>query len=175
MPRTIGLDLSLTDSGLVSITPHATEVHRVKSKPNGSLYADASARIERIVGQLQTLIVIVEPELVIIESPALASKTGQAHTRAWHWGATYDMVRGLGVPVLTATPQAVKMYATGSGNADKDEVLAAVVRRYPDVAITNNNTADAYVLAAMGQRRLGGQIEDSLPKTHLRAMERLSA
>ena len=66
-------------------------------------------------------------------------------------------------------------YATGRGNAGKDEVLLAVSRRYPHAPIVNNDQADAVALAAMGARLLGEPIEDSLPKTHLDALAKLAA
>jgi len=67
-------------------------------------------------------------------------------------------------------PKVRAIYATGKA-LDKDQVLAAVVRRYPNVPIGNNNEADALILAAMGARKLGHPYEPSLPQTHLRAMD----
>jgi hypothetical protein len=62
-------------------------------------------------------------------------------------------------------------YATGKGMIAKDAVLAAVVRRYVGIDVTCNDEADALILAAMGARHLGQPIEDSLPLTHLAAMD----
>ncbi|WP_344250995.1 hypothetical protein, partial [Isoptericola hypogeus] len=76
-------------------------------------------------------------------------------------------------PVAVVAPPARAKYATGAGNAAKDKVLAAVVRRYPNVEVTGNDEADALVLAAMGARRLGHAIDD-LPKNHLVAMEKVA-
>ena len=67
-------------------------------------------------------------------------------------------------------PTSRATYATGKDNAGKDAVLAAVVRRYPDVDVTGNDEADALVMAAMGARLLGHPLEDSLPQSHLRAL-----
>ncbi|QNL30133.1 RuvC-like resolvase [Gordonia phage Mariokart] len=182
MPRIISLDLSLTDTGVCDLSvadssplvsvPASARVTRVKSKASGTSWSALSTRIGTIVTAIK-VILDSRPDLVVIESPALGSTTGQAHSRAWLWGKVYDAVAALGIPVITATPQGVKMYATGKGNADKDEVLAAVVKRYPDFDVTNNNTADAVVLAAIGARYLGSPI-DSLAKTHLRAMDKLA-
>jgi crossover junction endodeoxyribonuclease RuvC len=71
-------------------------------------------------------------------------------------------------------PATLKTYATGKGNASKDAVLAAVVKRYPGWAVTGNDVADAVVLMAMGARLLGHPLESSLPQSHLRALDKLT-
>ena len=81
---------------------------------------------------------------------------------------------GAGVPVLPVPPSCRAKYATGKGNAGKDEVLLAVARRYPHAPVGGNDEADALVLAAMGARLLGEPVEDSLPKAHLDALAKLA-
>ncbi|AWN04210.1 RuvC-like Holliday junction resolvase [Gordonia phage Sour] len=176
MPRTIlGLDLSLTDTGVCRITPDGIGTRRVRTKADGTTYASISSRIRTISTALKDEVAQTRPDLVVIESPSFASTTGQAHTRAWLWGKIYDQIHSGGIEVVTASPAAVKMYATGKGNADKDVVLASVIKRYADIDITNNNVADAVVLAAIGARLKGEPIEDGgLPKTHLRALDKLA-
>ena len=67
------------------------------------------------------------------------------------------------------------MYGTGKGNAGKDEVMLATARRYTNQAeVANNDQADALVLAAMGARHLGAPIEESLPQSHLRALDKVA-
>jgi Holliday junction resolvasome RuvABC endonuclease subunit len=43
----------------------------------------------------------------------------------------------------------VKKFATGKGNGNKDQVMMWVLKRWEFMA-ASNNTADAFVLAAMG-------------------------
>lgn len=50
---------------------------------------------------------------------------------------------------LIASPSQVKKYATGRGNAKKNEILLAVYKNW-GVEFTNDNMADAYVLARIG-------------------------
>src|SRR6185437_13090231 len=91
--------------------------------------------------------------LVVIESPSFASKFGHTHTRDWLWGKIYDRCyRDLGKKVLVVSPSQRMKYATGKGNAQKDAVLAAAIKRWPTVDITGNDTADALILAAIGCR-----------------------
>ena len=80
----------------------------------------------------------------------------------------------MAAPILTVPPPTRAMFATGRGNAGKDEVLAAAIRRYPAWGIAGNDIADATVLAAIGARLLGHPLEESLPQTHLRALNKLA-
>lgn len=50
----------------------------------------------------------------------------------------------------------IKKYATGRGNASKDEMIAAAQAKWPDATIIDDNHADAMWLLALAQRDLGG-------------------
>lgn len=112
-------------------------------------------------------------DLAVIEGPSYNSMSGQKghHERAGLWWLLVDMLVKRGVQYAVVPPACRARYATGKGNAGKDAVLAAVVRRYADVDVTGNDQADALVLAAMGARWLGEPIETSLPKANLTAMD----
>ena len=75
---------------------------------------------------------------------------------------------------MEVPPALLKKYATGRGNAAKDEVLAAVVRRYPHADINGNDIADAVVLAAMGARHREAPIENSLPALNASALAKVN-
>lgn len=182
----VGLDLSLTGAGVaVAHSPDAAEwgdedrfqVHTFgRPGKNDETLDHRLKRIDDTVEQIGSAIVnlIQWPSLAVVEQPAYGQTNGKSHDRSglW-WLVVHRVVHSYGIPLLEATPQKVKMYATGKGGASKDEVLAAVVRRYPDAPVSNNNEADAFVLAAIGLRLLGEPIEKNLPQTHLRAMEGL--
>lgn len=113
-------------------------------------------------------------DLAVIEAPAYSRGMGMAHERAGLWWRLYSMLHEQSIPVLVVLPNLRAKYATGKGNAGKDQVLLAASRRYPGVPMTNNNEADAVVLAAMGARWAGHPI-DSLPKAHVDAMKTLAS
>ena len=110
-------------------------------------------------------------DLVVIEQPAYSQSGGSTHDRSGFWWMVVGRLLAAEVPVAEVTPGGVKKYATGSGSSGKDAVLAAVIRRYPAVAVSGNDEADALVLAAMGARWLGAPLEASLPAVNLQAME----
>jgi hypothetical protein len=95
------------------------------------------------------------------------------HDRSGLWWLVVNGLFANDVPVVEITPNQRAKYATGKGTDDKDKVLAAVIRRYPDVDVTGNDVADALALAAMGRRRLGRPLEESLPKPNLEVMDKV--
>lgn len=167
LPTVVGLDLSLTATGVCRAAGGVVEVRRITSRADDGTLAARSIRLRSLAGIIART--ATDAVLVVVEAPAYASSTGKVHDRAGLWWLVVARLTGAGVPVVEVTPQAVKTYATGKGNADKDDVLSAVVRRYPGVAVTKNDEADALVLAAMGRRALGHPL-DVLPAAHLRAM-----
>lgn len=174
-----GIDPSLTSTGVAFVDTAdrlTVGVGRVQSK--GGRADSWPVRATRL-GRLADRVAAETPagaRLAVIEAPSLAQRNaGAAHDRAGLWWGIYHRLTAAGVPVLPVPPSCRAKYATGKGNAGKDEVLLAVARRYPHAPVGGNDEADALVLAAMGARLLGEPVEDSLPKTHLDALAKLAA
>lgn len=183
----VGLDLSLTSTGWARIVTNprlhglservgGVEVGRINS--NGRADASLTERRARIFGLADTISTEAcrwGPTLVVVEAPSLGQKPQRGDfDRHGLWWATVSDITPRYAPVVEVSPSCLKKYATGKGNAGKDAVLAAVVRRYPDVEITGNDEADALILAAMGARHLGEPIETSLPAVNLAAMDKIA-
>jgi len=167
----VGLDLSLTSTGVATIDPEGVVVLD-RWRPN----ATGHPRLDWLGDQVAH--VIAGARLVVMEGPAygsakLASASGQ-HERAGLWWLVAHQVWRAGIPMAVVPPNVRAMYGAGKGNAGKDEVLAAVIRRHPALPIRGNDQADALILAAMGVRHLGRPLEEFLPQENLRAMERTS-
>lgn len=173
-PFVVGLDLSMTSTGVCRIGHDLCAVtERVKSK---GTWADTllvrQARLADLAGRI--LARTTGATLVTVESPAFSRAGAGTHDRSGLWWMVVSSLISDGVPLIEISPSTRPTYATGKGNAGKDEVLAAVVRRYLDVDVAGNDEADALVLAAMGARLMGRPIEASLPLSHLRALDKLS-
>jgi len=167
LPTVVGLDLSLTGTGIASIGD-TTNVATLKSK--GSEAASLDERQVRLHNLTLDIITrAVFGDIVVIEQPAYGQTGGSHHDRSGLWWLVIDALVPEVERIVEVTPQTVKKYATGKGNASKDEVLAAVVRRYPNVPVANNNEADALVLAAIGARLAGRPIDLNLPVSHVEA------
>jgi crossover junction endodeoxyribonuclease RuvC len=167
--RVLGIDPSLTSTGLALIEDgKVTEIDRVRSKKKGH------DRVQDILTQIWSF---TRPDLegrtvtVGIEGPAMHAKGSSVVQIFGLWGVITHYLWTLHVPYYVVTPSGRCKYATGKGNADKDQVLAAVIRRYPDAEVASNDIADALVIAAMGSRYYGHPLEADLPETHLKAME----
>ncbi|MFI6368681.1 hypothetical protein ACIBG0_38865 [Nocardia sp. NPDC050630] len=179
MPETnfdtvVGLDLSLTSTGLAVIGPDLPPW----CGTIGTKGTDADpwpVRYRRLIDLTRRILpAIPDCALVVLEAPAYSRNTGKAFDRAGLWWMLYDLLVGTTRTVLPVAPNLRAKYATGKPGASKDAVLAAAVRRYPDIDITGNDTADAVVLAAIGRRLLGQPIDDPMPALNLSALATLS-
>jgi Holliday junction resolvasome RuvABC endonuclease subunit len=163
-PRVLAIDLALGATGLAGNVPGLwTATH--KSKATGH------ERLNEITNVIYDYASKGQVDLVIIEGPSYGSAKGQRghHERAglW-WHVTWRMWRNH-IPLLVMTPGSVKVYATGNGNADKDDVLVAALKRWPGFGIANNNEADAAVLLAAALDRADAPL-CPMPQTHRRTL-----
>lgn len=154
MSTAVGLDLSLTGAGIGLLSDSGRmATARLTSKTAGMLIAD---RRERLRGMRDEVLRYVgSPVLVVVEQPAYNQTSGQQHDRSGLWWLVVDALVGRGICVVEVVPQSLKRYATSKAGASKDEVLATVARRYPEVDLSSNDEADALVLARMGGTHLG--------------------
>lgn len=170
MPRIIGIDPSLTSTGVAVVSRSsagndwAAYTFLAKSKPGDGSWTTQHQRIrditKSVIAELDRM-----PTLVSMEAPAFSRVTGHQHDRSGLWWSIYTACVDRGLPVITPTTNQRMQYATGKGNAQKDMVLAAAIKRWPEVDIIGNDDADALILAAIGARVLGLPI-DSVPPSH---------
>ena len=165
--RIIGLDLSLTSTGI------AGRGWTDRVRPPGSA-GGLHGALSRMRDIRDTVLGYARgADLVVIEGLAYSRTTGKATERAGLWWMVMEALAARDVPVAVVTPTARARYATGRGNAGKDEVLAAVIRRYPAYLVRGNDEADALVLAAMGYDHVGQplvQLRGQLPAAHRAAL-----
>lgn len=174
MSVVLALDLSLTSTGYaVSGDGHITRTGTLTSSGHkGDSLVTRWERLNALGAGVMGLYAGHAPDLVVVEAPSFGSKTGAQHDRSGLWWLIVNRLLAEG-PVAQVPPSSRAKYATGKGNASKDAVLTAVVRRYQHLVeadIDSNDVADAIALAAMGSRHLGEAVEPSLPATHLDAM-----
>ena len=137
MMRVLGLDLALTATGYA----YNDEVVGV---------FESRARGPRRLAEIRDALLdyIYEAEVVVLEGYSFASQN-KAHQVGELGGVIRLSLYTSRVPYVEVPPAVLKKYATGKGNADKDAVLAAAIRRF-DFAGDDNNAADAWILRAMG-------------------------
>lgn len=179
MSPVLGVDQSLTSTGLALVMPDG-HVHTIviESAPGDGLMG-TRRRVRYIVGR--TLRFIGEHVdldgtlrvLSVIEAPYVpqgGKAAGLVIERAWLFGMLVDQLAIWG-PVVQVRTKTRAKYATGNGNAEKPEVLAAMRAEHPGVRIADDNVADALALAAMGARRMGAPIDGASTKARAAAMD----
>lgn len=152
-PLVVGLDLSLTATGVARWGPDGLELHTIAPRKLTGL-----PRLQHIRAEVARW--TRGADLVVIEGLQPAGHTAAAayaNERAGaHW-LVLDRLAMLSLPYAEVPSAKVKGYALGVGGgakASKAAVVAAVVRRY-DATPADDNQADACVLAAMGRHHLG--------------------
>jgi crossover junction endodeoxyribonuclease RuvC len=159
----IGLDLSLTNTGIARITWNGTspvngvvaDIHRVQSKGSkADTWEVRSARILNLTNEIQQR--VLPTALAVVEGPSFSSASPSSHDRSWFWGKVFDRLMLNGVRIVVVPPASAKKWATGKGNADKDDMMLAAARMWPVLDGIKNDTADALALAGIGMHLLGG-------------------
>lgn len=149
----LGLDLSIRSTGFApavsTIQPYALTFGTGKCDPKGD------ERLERIYIEI-TKHLADEPELAVIESlPPYG--TASALLGLVHGVARLALAQH-GVPFIYISPSALKKWATGSGRADKDAMIAVFREAYPSSGLCRKVTsdmADAWLLSQIGRKHLG--------------------
>ena len=165
----VGLDLSLTGTGVAAIAVDTAElvtaVHR-SPPPAANTIAAHAARHRQLADGIVAQVVAADPALVVIEGLQFSVKMRDSSLtrRGFLWWAVVEGLTNAGAPIIEVTPQQIKQFATGKGNASKSEVVAAYARAWPAAATGSNieDRADAANAAALGAAWLGVQ---GLPHT----------
>lgn len=160
----VGIDLSLASTALAALHVGTGELYLHRVKSTGKTTDTLAMKVERY-RTLSTKIVdaalVCSPVAVAIEGAQFStSKDTSAHRRAGLWWRTVDLIDAAGIPVVEIPVSTVKKWGTGKGNAGKDMMLAAAVRRWTQV--TQNDEADAAHLADLLAYLVGGEV---VPRT----------
>ncbi len=166
-PRVIGLDLSLTATGIATWDGRPTSTIR-------TLASDGDQRLRSIMVTVRADAwdyINSEPiELAVIEDLPThahgAGITGMVH------GAVRVALIERGVPYALIPPATLKKYATGRGNATKPDMRMALFQR-AGLDLRDDNQVDAWWLRAAGLDVLGHPLVD-LPKAQREALTKVS-
>ena len=158
----IGIDPSLTATGVVVLRDGKVELaEATKNRPDLGTIERVKLIRERIIDITENLTDEEErqaPDLITIEGFSYGSKGRSLFDIAYlGWRIREDLERFRiedGIPWLEVPPSQLKKFATGQGNANKEIILQQVYKRW-GVEFSDNNQADAYVLAQIGRAYLG--------------------
>lgn len=131
---------------------------------------DASRGMERL-GWIECAVLRTAgmADLVVLEGYSFASKGRATFSLGELGGIVRLALWRTGTPFVEVAPGTLKKYATGRGNAGKEEVLAAAIRRL-DYQGHDDNEADALWLREMALDYYSGGATSRVPKAHRLAL-----
>jgi len=143
----MGLDLSLTSTG-VSV---GGKTFSIKSKLRG---------IQRLVEISEQVIESAKktnPAIVILEGYSYGSKFSRAHALGELGGAVKVGLHLAGFRIVEVPPKCRAKFATGNGNASKNDVMAFMALNFPGLfaKTCGDDEYDAWVLEQMGYAQIG--------------------
>lgn len=144
--RVAGIDPSLSRTGLWLPTgARSIEARRI---PKGDLNARAG-RLVHIVSQVLAAVTRTDVDLVVLEGYSLGGQRGYAAAYSCELGGTLRAeLAAARFHLAEVPPSTLKKYATGSGKADKQAMVAAA--RTLGAEVANDDEADAFFLALWG-------------------------
>ena len=160
-PRVVGLDLSITATGIALTNGH-TETVRGKADL-GDLRLDHIA--------IETRLATDDVHLVVIEDLAVHGP-GNGMAAAQVMGAVKVTLLARGTRYALVPPATLKKYATGKGNATKADMAVALYKR-AGLELADDNQVDAWFLRAAGLHHLGHPVID-VPAAQAAALDRIT-
>lgn len=153
--KTIGLDLSLSGTGIATGARCITVSVPSSLKGPARLAAIRRAVHHEIRGQEDG-----EGrdgvDVAVIEGYAMGVQGAGVRSNAELGGVIRLLLYDLGIGIITVPPASLKLFATGSGRAQKHEMIdAAVVDANGLYGIGDDNQADAYWLRQLGLAVVG--------------------
>ncbi|MER7500486.1 hypothetical protein AB0L05_27890 [Nonomuraea pusilla] len=174
-PRVIGLDLSLTSTG-IALSDGSTATFKTKTSDGDHRLTLIRQAVAVAVGGPKFMGNPDSPPaaLVVIEDvPPVRGHAlvvlGMVH------GAVRELLANAGVPYALVPPGSLKKYATGDGGADKTAMAMAAYKRagreFP--GDKGGDQCDAWWLRAMGMEALRHPLVD-LPKVQRDALAKVT-
>lgn len=143
----IGIDLSLTSTGY-----SVNQETGIISTPG-----KGAERLSIISNKIIDLIVDNSVDIAIIEGYSFASRNSQAHSIGELGGAVRMRLWECGTPFIDVPPTCRAKFATGKGNASKNEVISAISAKTGIVwsGAGSDDRCDAWILEQMALAKLG--------------------
>lgn len=175
----IGLDLSLSSTGIA--LPDGTTVIKGYSLPKDATDAERCERIDFIRRAVITYAInnctgpaLLTRPLVVVEGFSFGSPQGATEAGGLGWAVRIALHLN-SVPFAVVAPPTLKKFATGKGNAGKDDMKLAALQRF-DLTFTGTGSGDrcdARWLQEMGLHHLGAPTVE-LPAVNVSALAKVA-
>jgi crossover junction endodeoxyribonuclease RuvC len=160
----LALDLSLTSTGY----SHNGETGVLSFDERGA------HRLWLMKRAVEDLVIQHSIDVVVLEGYSFASRNSQAHSIGELGGVIRLLLWELGKPTVIIPPTCRAKFATGKGNASKNEVISNVSAK-TGIIWSNpgaDDRCDAWILEEMVAVHLGGG-KFEWPKTNLEALDKV--
>lgn len=149
----VGVDLSLTGTGVAMLADGAMTTTRVTSE--GHTADSLLRRFERQTILTDRILELCRgADMVIIETLFTAKNAGALIDRAGLWWRIIGSLHMWQIPVVPVTTTQGKKFLTGNGSADKGTMVRCAGKLWPDwepsSASKSEDEADAIALASIG-------------------------
>jgi len=151
MGMVMGIDPSFTGTGIIKLDDKTGDIFHSKLIKTNAKYT-VPQRAQQIIKEIQKA-GLEDIRVMVIEGFSYGSAGNAVIGMGYLGYRIREMLEELKLPFIEPAPS----YATGKGNCGKDLILQQVYKRW-GVEFTNNNLADAYVLAQIGRGYLGEDI-----------------
>jgi Holliday junction resolvasome RuvABC endonuclease subunit len=143
--KVTGLDLSYTSTG-VAVRDQVGDISVYRLAQGKRLKGHA-----RLLYLRQNICALARgSHRITVEGAAYSRDQGQHKMGGLWWIIMHCLwMENPQAEVVVVDPNTLKQYALGKRSAEKGEIVAVMVRRYPFVMVTNDDEADALVLLAM--------------------------
>lgn len=170
----MGLDLSLTGTGMVVLAKGKVRWRFLPTAPlhqlpksaasqmhRGVFHGTSEERVGYIAYQIMAAWIRCRPSIVVIEEYAFSRGKSQAHALGELGGVVKHYLWVSEALWLPLTSTSNKLNATGNGQADKDEMIEKARKLWPSFPEFkgNDNVADAFHLARYGLRNFAKLVE----------------
>ena len=143
----MGLDLSLTSTGCCI----DGESFVIKPKSKGA------ERLSSVSSLIVATAIEKNIDLVIIEGYAFGARNSQSHSIGELGGAVRMKLWEMGIKFIDIPPTCRAKFATGKGNASKNEVISSISAKTGIIWTGSgaDDMCDAWILEQMGMVKLG--------------------
>lgn len=143
----IGIDLSLTSTGWAAQDKYGT----ITTNLSGA------ERLEYIYEELKQLLILNNKPAVIIENYSFASRGSRQFSIGEVGGVARLLFKQMDITFIEVPPTCRAKFATGRGNASKNEVVSAISARTGIVWTGKgaDDMCDAWILLEMGLCAIG--------------------
>lgn len=185
MAAFIGLDLSLTSTGVAIITDAGIVTKSFESEKRSApkqkdTLRQRHERTAELADEVMRFIYDTarfdEPHEICVEQPSYASSGGSGWDRAGYWWIlTNELWDAFEITPVEVAPTSLKVYVTGDGKSSKAQMIATLARMQPDVDLKTDDEADAFGLALVAARLGGLAIDGELTQKRADTFAKIAA